>query len=362
MDLRNRDNYSAVIESLKSVKSPRYSQFGEMISHLAAEEAKLDQEIFSLTNAITTKQVKDQQNHNVSNLGTIRLHVFDMVHGKDVTLRINTSEGHSFSKFIDRVDFKLPSGEIVSWNRSDEVCDGITISRGFQNGGKAEIVVHVSYKDCLYSVPGKLEGGSVHHMTFVQLFKQICAYIKNHNLSSNDDPSYFTPDPFLHDLLYPTHPKDHPVSFASLLEAIRTHFKTPGPFHITHQIGTPEQVFDLLVNFPIESDHTLSQAVLAAENKLSSKLEQIDKEIGVLTNNIGQLGDEVSFLDKLCHNPVEYLKEVIETPSGTVKGTESVGLIDYMQLATSHEFYRQPWAVAAAAHLVGEQKKEKPSS
>jgi hypothetical protein len=371
MDLRNRENQEELINSLRAIPSTRFGALADHISKLVAEEAKLDKEIVCLTSRVSEKEIKDHMPAvgDAPHISNLRLHVFDQrqkgTYGVDeYTLRLSGEMHESdmcFSDFVSRVDMKLNSGEIVSWNRSgDEKLDGIILTRPVSGGHQAvELSVHVNYRNCLYAVPTSLTKSSyVEHMTFVQLFKQIVGYIKSHHLSSNDDPSYFTPDNVLHDMLYPNHPRNHPVSFASLLEVIRNQFKLPGPFKFVHQLGQAEQIFDLMVHAPVPMSANEQMTLEESERRLNDKLIQIDREIGDLASGIDGIGKEATFLDRLANNPAEYLQEIINTPTGEVKNVESAGLIDYLQLATSYEFYSQPWAVAAAAHLVSEQRKE----
>ena len=367
MDLRNRENFEEIVNALKAVPSEQLHALAAQIENAAAQDTQLDREAMAVTAALIEKEAGRRAHTVESAQSKLRIHVFSMAGRsrsgvQEYSLRLNGELANSdltFSDFISRVDIKLPSGEGITWNRTEESADGLTVTRPVSTGDQtAELVMHVAYKNCLYEVPSSLtKTGSAQYLNFVQLFRLVCGYIKANNLSSNDDPSYFTPDAVIHQILYPSHPKNHPVSFASLLEAMRLHFKAPGPFTVKYRIGDPEQVMDLLVQVPGQIDRRVSSLVEEAERKLADKVSQIDKEIGALTADIDSLADDATFLERLTANPIEFIQEIVNTPTGITKGVESAGTIDYLQLATSYEFYKQPWAIAAAAHLVNEQKK-----
>lgn len=362
MDLRDRASFEVIRKNLDLVPSGKFQDLCKTLSSLTSEEHKVDRESGLLTTKLYEKEAIGKRVGK--SFGNLRLHAFFEAPSKNVTFRLCGDEvGEKyFSDFVSRVDITLhPSMEKVCWTRSTETSvDGISISR--PNNGTlqaVEAVVHVNYRNCLYEAPAVLVGGKQNQfMTFVDLFKSICGYIKAKNLSSNDDPSYFTPDTALHDMLYPNHPKDLPASFASLLEAIRNRFKTPGPFSINHKVGMNERIFDLVVHLPDVADCGLSTKVNEAERKLKDKLCQLDAEIASATSNVDQTARDAKFLDKLAANPADYLRQILETPTGVAAPIESEGQIDYLNMTTSHEFYRQPWAVSAAAYVVNEQKKE----
>jgi hypothetical protein len=365
-DLRDRDSYEQIIKNLNSVPAESYHQLSKRLQESAVTEAGLDKEGLSLRTNLAENEARSRMAKCGKSTGVIRLHSFSIIGPKSFTFRLNandTGESYSFSDFVSKVDISLsPSGESLTWVRADDSVDGISVTRPASAGvTNIEAVVHVNYKNCLYPVAGWLLGdkvGTIHHLTFVDLFKAICAYIKLKNLSSNDDPSYFTPDVALHDLLYPNHPKDLPVSFASLLEVIRARFKVPGPFKISHKIGSPEQVFDLIVQLPDAADDSLSNKLEDADKKLSDKLLELDNELGSLCSNFKQTAQDSKFLDKLSANPVGFLGDLIKMPTGAPVPVESAGLVDYLNMTTSHEFYKQPWAIPAAAYVINEQRKE----
>lgn len=375
MDLRNRDNYQQIVKELQEVPSERYAQMARLISEIAARDTALDREVVACWGSLEEKSSKTRIAHVGRSQGILRLHVFSTLENanKTFSLRISgelSASSCSFSDFVSRVDIRLPSDN-VSWTRntddSGEAIEGISVNhRAIPNeNATAELIVHVNYRNCLYHVPASLSGKqhTAGYMSFVHLFRHICAYIKTHNLSSYDDPSYFTPDQTLHELLYPNHPHRLPVSFASLLEAIRTHCKVPGPFKIVHKIGSQEQVFDLLVQLPDEqNDNSIPTILSDAERKLALKLNEIDRDVAEITDNLKEAALEAAFLDLLAANPAQYLHQILETPTGINKEVQSTGNIDYLQMATSFEFYKQPWAVAAAAYVINEQKKQQASA
>jgi hypothetical protein len=368
MDLRNRDSYELITKDLKSVASDSFHQLSDRLSEIAAQEAQVEKEASLLRTRLYEKALTSRISKIGTKTGDLRIHAFSYVEtmkdgGRVFSFRLcgdEIADSSCFSDFVSKVDFVLrPSGENLCWNRSDDRIDGITISRPYQEDIQIEALIHVNYSNCLYLVPEKmLTGKGSHHQTFVDLFKTICAYIKNHNLSSNDDPSYFTPDAVLHDLLYPNHPKDLPVSFASLLEVIKTRFKAPGPFRVTHKVGSPEQVFDLVVHLTDHSDDSVFEFVQAAERKLRSRLLELDGEIGSLTEGLREVAQDTKFLQKFSSNPVSFLGEIIDMPTGMSSSIETSSDFDYLNMMTSHEFYKQPWAITAAAYVVNEQRKE----
>ena len=366
MDLRNRDGFEKIITELNGVPAEQPRDLAQRLHALATEDRATDLAAMSESTTLLETEALARMRRVGHRQGRLRIHVFssvERVNGREnFSLRVCSDE-LCLSSFVNRVDLKLSGGETVAWTRqsNDDAVDGVTVDRPLGSGGEVEISIHVSYENCLYAVPAIIARDGK-YMSFVHLFKALCAYIKEHNLSSNDDPSYFTPDQALHDLLYPNHPKQHPVSFASLLEVIRAHFKPVGPFRIVHKIGGPEQVFDLKVQLPDEVDDSASVALEEAERKLANKLNEIDREIGDLTAGIEQLARNTRFIDKVAANPIEFFQQVLHTPTGAPNKIESAGLVDYMQMSTCHEFYQQPWAVAAATFVINEQKKENPVS
>jgi hypothetical protein len=366
VDLRDRDSFEQIAKSLSAVPAESYHDLAKRLNEIAAVEAGIDKEGLKLTTKLSETEARSRMAKCGKSTGVLRLHAFSVLGSKSYTFRLNgeeSGESYCFSDFISRVDITVsPSGEALTWTRADDPVDGISITRANTTAGsQIEAVVHVNYKNCIYPVPGWLLGnptGTTHHLTFVDLFKAICGYIKLKNLSSNDDPSYFTPDVALHDLLYPNHPRELPVSFASLLEVIRARFKVPGPFKITHKIGSVEQVFDLIVQLPDTFDDTISSRLEDADKKLFDKLLEIDAELASVCSNVKGTAQDTKFADKLIANPVGFLGDIIKMPTGAPVPVESVGLVDYLNMTTSHEFYKQPWAVAAAAYVVNEQKKE----
>ena len=363
MDLRNRDSYDQIVKDLSAAPSESLRHIAKRLSELAQSESRIDREVSAVRTSLAEREARARMAKIGTRSGVLRLHAFSIVEDSKYVFRLcgdEIDEGAScFSDFVSKVELHISnSGESLSWVRADDSVDGITIVRP-SGDMQIEVTLHVNYRNCLYSVPGELLGTKQpYHLTLVELFKAICAYIKQHNLSSNDDPSYFTPDSLLHGLLYPNHPKDLPVSFASLLDVIRARFKAPGPFKITHKIGSPEQVFDLVVQLPDLPDDSLNAKLEDADSRLAARLGELDREIADLSEGISDTARDATFLDKFAHNPAAFLADVIQTPTGAPAPVHSQGLVDYMSMATSHEFYSQPWAIAAAAYVVNEQKKE----
>ena len=189
----------------------------------------------------------------------------------------------------------------------------------------------------------------------MNIFKLICDHIKRHHLSSDDDPSYFTPDGVLHKLLYPNHPANHPVSFASLLDVIKSHFKRPGPFKIEYEVKEPvqEKVCEIVVQVPHKFDPKLLSLISDNEKKLHGALAKVDGDIASCSADIETVGCDTVFLDKIAANPIAQLLEITNKPTGLVKNVQSAGKVDYTNMATTCEFYKQPWAIPAAAFVVG---------
>jgi hypothetical protein len=368
MDLRNRDSYEQIVKDLYSVPSEPLHQLGRRLSDLSQTESKQDKESSSVRTGLFEREARSRMAKVGKRSGVMRLHAFSMIDEakNSFSFRLcgdEIDDSSCFSDFVSKVEIHItPSGESLSWVRGEEPTDGITISRSMENKSRdiqIETTLHVNYRNCLYTVPGELLGTQQpHHVTFVELFRGICGYIKQHNLSSNDDPSYFTPDALLHGLLYPNHPKALPVSFASLLDVIRARFKAPGPFKVVHKIGSPEQVFDLVVQLPDSTDDTLISKLEDADQRLAGRMAELDSEMAELTSGIKETAEDALFLDKFCKNPVAFLADIIQMPTGAPAPVHSQGMVDFMNMATSHEFYKQPWAIAAAAYVVNEQKKE----
>ena len=363
MDLRNRENFANLIRNLRDVPSARFRDSADRIASFAKEDMRLEAEIANQLTLLYQREVslKANANGSFSDL-SCRIHVFDMKdeHGQTL-VRIDAAElpgmtkgEYHMSDFVSKIDVKLfPSNETVSWSRSGEDrVDGVTISRNHIS--KAEILVHVDYEHALFSVPPELR----HDVAFcnvTNIFKLICGHIKKHHLSSDDDPSYFTPDAVLHKLLYPTHPANHPVSFASLLDVIKSHFKRPGPFKIDYEVKEPmsEKVCEIIVQVPHKFDPHALNLIRENETKLHDTLLKIDEEIASCSSGIESVGFDTVFLDKVANNPVGQLLEILNKPTGVVRDVQSVGKVDYTNMATSSEFYKQPWAVPAAAFVVG---------
>ena len=379
MDLRNRERFATIVGDLSQVPSGAYKAGADKIHKLAKEDEKINSEISETMNLINQREVfrKAHANGSFHELAC-RIHVFHVkVLGK-TCLRIDAAElpsmtngEYHMSDFVSKIDVKLlPSGESVSWNRETASIDGVTVSR--QEISKAEIFVHVDYEHALFSVPAELRGDSHKDMAFcnvTNIFKLICDYIKRNHLSSDDDPSYFTPDAVLHKMLYPNHPANHPVSFASLLDCIKTHFKRPGPFKIEYEVRDPvqEKVCEIAVQVQSKFDPTLVNLIHANERKLRESLLIVDDEIATCSADIRKVGCDAAYLDKLAANPIAHLVDVLHKPTGVVKDVESAGKVDYTNMATTSEFYKQPWAVPAAAFVVGGGKEavveqSKPSS
>jgi hypothetical protein len=358
MDLRDRESFSTIIKGLQEVPSSAYTRAAEEIRMAAGRDAQLDREILATSCAIKVSE----STQRVASLGSwtdgvCRLHVFETANEADEKcLRIDAAElrGYHMSDFVNRIDVKFaPSTETVTWTRSSSVaCDGITITR--QGWKSAEIFVHVDYENGLLAVPPELGGHDVQFCNVTNMFKLICHYIKKHELSSDDDPSYFTPDSVLHKLLYPNHPHNHPVSFASLLDVIKNHFKRPGPFRIDFGAGSQEKVFEIVVQIAKRVDGRLSDLVGENERKLEIELLKVDEEIALLGKDLEPLACDTLFLNKLISNPIGYLCDILEMPTGVMKNVESSGKIDYTQMGTSYEFYKQPWAIGAAAFVVND--------
>jgi len=365
MDLRNRENFSQIVSDLKKVPSSKFRDSADRIAKLAEQDTRMDTEIANTLNSIHQKEIsrKTLANGSCHNLAC-RMHVFHVEEFGKKVVRIDAAElpamtngEYHMSDFVSRIDVKLlPSGECVSWARSSSSVDGITVSR--PNVLKVEIEVHVDYEDALFAVPAELrddDSANVSFCNFTNIFKLICGHIKRHHLSSDDDPSYFTPDAVLHKLLYPNHPVNHPVSFASLLDVIKSHFKRPGPFKIEYELKEPvrEKVCEISVQAVHKFDPTLLSHISENERKLHDALSKVDAEIATHSADIETVGCDVVFLDKLAANPVAQLLDILNKPTGVVKDVQSVGKIDYTNMATTCEFYKQPWAVPAAAFVVG---------
>ena len=377
MDLRDRDNLEQAIAKLGAVSD--FKPCERMLVEQAAKDAALNAELHAckLVEMVSVNRAASAIGASV--LSTLRIHVFHAIQ----TLKDGTSEfmlrldgKHSslqLSDFVSKLKVQVhPTGEALAWTRSaTESIDGISLTRrlvaGEAGANQVEITIHVDYKNCLLPLPLELQtfnGKGVRFMDFLNLFKLICNYIRANKLSSNDDPSYFTPDTVLHKILYPNHPKNHPVSFASLLEVVRAQIKAPGPFKIVHLIDPAqsdptktEQVFDITVQVPEAADDHTSTLLDETEKSFQEKLLSADTRIAQSLVGLDQVTNDAKFLDRLARNPVAFLQEIITNPTGTVANVPSAGLIDFTQMSTSHEFYRQPWAVAAAAHVVGEQRK-----
>ena len=362
MDLRNRDNFAEIIQNLRGVPSSRFRDSAERIASLAQQDTRLETEIANHLTQVYQREVARKANANGSfSELSCRIHVFDMKDEQgESLLRIDAAElpgmthgQYHMSDFVSKIDVKLfPSGETVSWSRGQGAVDGITVSR--QNIAKAEILVHVDYEHALFSVPRELR----HDVAFcnvTNIFKLICGHIKKNHLSSDDDPSYFTPDAVLHKLLYPSHPANHPVSFASLLDVIKSHFKRPGPFKIDYEIkeAMQEKVCEIVVQVPHKFDPQVLTLIRDNEAKLHDTLLKLDEEIASSSSGIESLGFDAVFLEKVATNPIAQLLEILNRPTGVVRDVQSIGKVDYTNMATTSDFYKQPWAVPAAAFVVG---------
>jgi hypothetical protein len=136
------------------------------------------------------------------------------------------------------------------------------------------------------------------------------------------------------------------------MDVIKNHFKRPGPFTIEFAAGSSEKVFDIVIQVPRKVDTRLIDMIDENEAKLDKELAKIDGEIASLAADLEPVACDTTFLNKLITNPIGYLSDVLEIPTGVVKNIESNGKIDYTQMGTSYEFYKQPWAIAAAAFVV----------
>ncbi len=378
MDLRDRDNCERVVAALQAVPESRFSELSAEIKNLMLVERSIDAEITDLERSISRSEIEHRMSaSSAPKPTTMHVHAFYILNDNNSwTLRID-SDLSSFSDFINRVEFRVGSTERVVWERQEIGCrpfqklNGVTLTREW--GHISEVVpVHVAlflgYPDQLYEVPGEEFRFLANHSRFctlVDLFKIICMYIKSKQLSSDDDPSYFTPDPTLHRMLYPQHPVNHPVSFASLLETMKMHFKNPaGPFEFTVQVDpnntsptTTEQVYAITVEVPQLPDESVSNNLKGNKLTLIDTVQQLDNKLAAeLVTPIEENRDKAVFLSKLAQNPVGLLQDILKNPTGTAKNVQSLNSIDYSKMATSDDFYRLPWAVAAAAHIVQDQK------
>ena len=331
MDLRDREN----LDLLAARLVPKYADFfANVFSALKTRDEELTAQVYA-SNLV-------EEGYSIRTWETVPLRVHVFVNESNLLRIEGRIDGGFFSDFVSKIDFQ----DNTQWVRSNtNPVDGVTCAT------TGACTLHVAYPNMLLPVPPEL-GDNYKYMDFMNLFKLICKYIQVHQLSSNDDPSYFTPDEVLHKILYPNHPVNHPVSFASLIDVVRTQIKPPGPFVINHPGDKKEQVFEIMVQ-----KHSTSRMIEhAAIQKYNQALAEIDQEIAKCVANIQDENDEAMFLDKLAANPIGFMQEIINNPTG--KPVKITGdNIDYTEMITSHEFYKQPWAIAAAAHVVNEQKK-----
>ena len=287
----------------------------------------------------------------------LRMHVFNEIHGDEITVRLSgeVREGYMMSDFVSEINMRTENEEVV-WKRNEERIDGITLTRKSFN--HLDIEISINYPNSLLPVPSAL-GSKFLFADFINLFKIICEYIRSKNLSSNDDPSYFTPDDVLHKILYPNLPPNHPVSFASLLDVVRAQIKPPGPFKIPFKIDSKqtdstktEKVFEIMVQIPQVQPVAIDTNLLQFREEAQLK----DEDIAKYAENLTEITNECAYLQKLVENPIGFMQSILLSPTGVAQ-IDSDGKIDYAQLTTSYDFYKQPWAVAAAAHVINEKRK-----
>ena len=115
-----------------------------------------------------------------------------------------------------------------------------------------------------------------------------------------------------------------------------------------------------MIEVPEKVDNKVSELISENEKKLVDALAAVDRDIADLSHNgFEDMGSDAVFLDKLAVNPIKLIQEILLNPTGVVRNVESAGKIDYTQMTTSDEFYRLPWALAAAAHVVSENREGK---
>jgi hypothetical protein len=356
MDLRNKASYETLLRDLGSM--PEFSGIVEDISKLAETEAEIDEEIHSLSRLILQTEIERQQ-AAISNHVTrpIRVHAFYMVDAKNWTLRIDNEK---FSDFFNRVEFNMGNEHVV-WERTSPSVQGVTLTRPISSAGTVTVRMTLGYPNQLYEVPAPFRPFIASRFcNMVDMFRIVCDYIKQHQLSSDEDPSYFAPDQVLHNMLYPQFPLNHPVGFATLLDALKTHFKRPaGPLEFTVSIdqtrtdpATTEQVFGVLVETSGEYDDSATETVKKNQDVLVTTVAQVDTNIVRLTSGIEEVKDTSLFLSRLSASPIGVISEILKNPTGVAKNVESTNMIDYTQMVTGDGFYRLPWAIAAAAQLV----------
>jgi hypothetical protein len=344
MDLRNRDNLSLLVDELRP-----YPEFAGLSKFRKSDE---------IENQIYSKLILNKNKiSKITKIEKLNLNIFHSIHHSKFELRISAvSEKLIFSDIVDSVSIRLsPSNEIINWKRTEGTpLDGLTVVRPLgASPVTAEIKVNVNNR--IYEIPGKLKREfKINFSNYSKLFKIICNYIKNQQLSSSDDPSYFTPDSLLHECLYPNHPTGHPVPFASLLEAIRTNIRLPGPIVLNHQIDSNpdnERIFEIFCE--IEENIEINP-----KNEIQSKIENINSGINFKINELIGLIElnEINFINKFINNPIRFISEILKRPTGIVSGLTSDNL-SFSKFIKTFEFYKQPWVNAAALHFVNEQRK-----
>lgn len=377
VDLRDKDNCEKLISALSGVPDPRIAQLSLEIQELMSAERELDAEITAISREISLAEIQRKMSASSAH-AKMHVHAFYTIDQAEKEWQLRVDSDLVFSDYIQRVEFRFQeeTPHLVVWDRRDDSSKfqkpqhGVILTRPLHHAGPyplpVQVSLYVGYPDQLYEVPAEFHSiaNNSRFSTLVDLFKIICMYIRSQQLSSDDDPSYFTPDAVLHRMLYSHHPANHPVSFASLLDTMKAHFRHPaGPFEFTVNLdpaitdpASTERVHVLTVEVPKTVDESVNNTVKGNKLLLNDTVNLVDEELARISNPVIEGRDRAIFLTHLAENPVGLLQEILKNPTGAVRNVESTNKVDYSKMTTSDDFYRLPWAVAAAAHIVQEQR------
>jgi hypothetical protein len=248
----------------------------------------------------------------------------------------------------------------------DPDCDGIELKRPTVKEMDVQIVLMLDKrKSELLEIPKELATLTQSQVVNIpQFYRALCFYIKSQNLIFPDDASAFQVDPFLS--TYFDLPVGTKQPLAYLIIRMRERFKQNGVITINHRLrfdedsAANEQVYDIAVD-------TTDSRLISDSLPNGVEYQQASRIIGDLDKEISELSAQLkshllreSFLKDFAKNPLLTIKALLSTPPKSVPDNAVFGAswLDHIRDIKHADFYRQPWAIAAASQLLELAKKE----
>jgi len=278
---------------------------------------------------------------------------------------------YRFSDVFEKVIITTEDETIV-WDKktiqsADIDCDGIELKRSTEREIDIQIVFMVDRRKTeLLELPSELASLTGYQLVNIpQFYRAMCNYIKAHSLILPDDASSFLVDPFLSSFFDLPPNSKQPLSH--LIYRMRERFRQNGIFSISHRLRfdfdstASEQVFDMSVEVAdprVVSESLPQSAEFQQSSRIISDLDkEISEKVGVLKAHLAR----EAFVTDFAKNPILAMKALLDNPPKVLPGEVAAGAtwLDHVRDIKHAEFYKQPWAVAAAGVFIENAKEEK---